>query len=347
MKGEIIMKKVKSILSAVLPIFMLPPLTANAIYTENYGSGRYSDYSKLEHCTLVPHNDSSNIYVNRTGTEFIVTDPLDDILIFNPAEGADLKDIKESISDLRSEEGMAYLVAPRTYTGKYSEIKYEIKAGINPETGITENDARAICSALKGKGLVSDLVLMSDRVTETHYYTPFLTSYHDINGARKAIEEYIAESGMPLNIAENYYDIAWQKDDAEFAGDDYNYPDYSNDKIFYVYPDTTFLDMSDHIELAECIAADTDLTPYLISPVTSSQDESDLIDIINSEAGDADCDGIVKMNDVVLILQTISNPDRFSLTPQGSFNGDIANTGEGITAADALEIQKLLLGISE
>ena len=49
------------------------------------------------------------------------------------------------------------------------------------------------------------------------------------------------------------------------------------------------------------------------------------------------------MNDAVLVMQTISNPDRFQLDDWGEFNADLYNTGDGITPMDALEIQNQLL----
>ena len=65
--------------------------------------------------------------------------------------------------------------------------------------------------------------------------------------------------------------------------------------------------------------------------------------------GDANCDGKINMADVVLVMQSISNPDRYGLngsevshiTSQGIINGDMDNNG--ITNNDALGIQKKLL----
>ena len=45
--------------------------------------------------------------------------------------------------------------------------------------------------------------------------------------------------------------------------------------------------------------------------------------------------------DAVAILQSIANKDKYALTPQGSFNADIAGNYDGVTANDALAIQKL------
>jgi beta-galactosidase len=68
--------------------------------------------------------------------------------------------------------------------------------------------------------------------------------------------------------------------------------------------------------------------------------------------GDANCDGEVDMSDVVLIMQSLANPNKFGLdgsdekhiTEQGQLNGDVDTSAKGITANDALRIQEFLLG---
>ena len=67
--------------------------------------------------------------------------------------------------------------------------------------------------------------------------------------------------------------------------------------------------------------------------------------------GDANCDGSVDMSDVVLIMQALSNPNKygvngtheFHITQQGVENGDVDTTVKGLTVSDALKIQKYLL----
>ena len=70
--------------------------------------------------------------------------------------------------------------------------------------------------------------------------------------------------------------------------------------------------------------------------------------------GDADCDGEVAMNDIVLIMQSLANPNRYGLTgtdehhitEQGQLNADVYENGKsGITNNDAMQIQKYLLGL--
>ena len=74
--------------------------------------------------------------------------------------------------------------------------------------------------------------------------------------------------------------------------------------------------------------------------------------------GDANCDGSVSLADAVSIMQSIANPNAFGLTgtneqhitAQGQANGDVAGGtngkgGDGITNADALQIQKFMLSL--
>lgn len=67
--------------------------------------------------------------------------------------------------------------------------------------------------------------------------------------------------------------------------------------------------------------------------------------------GDANCDKKVDMSDAVLIMQSLSNPDKYGIngsdpsriTAQGTSNADCCNPGDGVTNEDALAIQKLRL----
>lgn len=64
-------------------------------------------------------------------------------------------------------------------------------------------------------------------------------------------------------------------------------------------------------------------------------------------SGDVNCDGQVLLNDAVLILQYLGNPDQYQLTGDGLVNADVSNYGDGITNKDALAIQRYILGLIE
>ncbi len=69
--------------------------------------------------------------------------------------------------------------------------------------------------------------------------------------------------------------------------------------------------------------------------------------------GDANCNGEVRLNDAVLIMQAIGNPDVYgingssksAITEHGIKNGDVYNPGTGLTNQDALSVQKFLINL--
>ncbi len=61
--------------------------------------------------------------------------------------------------------------------------------------------------------------------------------------------------------------------------------------------------------------------------------------------GDANRDGKVSIADAAAIFQNLANGDKYKLTEQGLNNADCCNPGSGITAADAIAIQKLDAGL--
>lgn len=61
--------------------------------------------------------------------------------------------------------------------------------------------------------------------------------------------------------------------------------------------------------------------------------------------GDTNCDGVVTMADASAVYQALGNPDKYGLSEQGAANADCCNPGSGLTAADALAVQKLMANI--
>ncbi|MBD5160319.1 MAG: cellulase family glycosylhydrolase [Ruminococcus sp.] len=55
--------------------------------------------------------------------------------------------------------------------------------------------------------------------------------------------------------------------------------------------------------------------------------------------GDANEDKEVSLADAVLIMQSLANPESYSLTEQGKKNADVVGKGDGVTSNDALAIQ--------
>ena len=87
-------------------------------------------------------------------------------------------------------------------------------------------------------------------------------------------------------------------------------------------------------------AADASGDPKPTKPTTPSGSDDDKI-----LWGDANVDGKVEIADATLILQYLTNKDEYKLTDKGMKNADCANNGDGVTALDALAIQKMDAGI--
>lgn len=103
-----------------------------------------------------------------------------------------------------------------------------------------------------------------------------------------------------------------------------------------------------------CITLDElpDLKSY---PISDSGEDvpPEIPETKKTLAGDANCDGNVQLNDAILVMQTLGNPDQYGIsgtdenriTRQGEINSDVAGSNNGLTNLDALEIQKYLLGL--
>lgn len=59
--------------------------------------------------------------------------------------------------------------------------------------------------------------------------------------------------------------------------------------------------------------------------------------------GDANSDSDMNLADAIMIMQTLANPDKYTMTEQGRRNADLSGTGDGISSLDAQTIQKRLL----
>ena len=57
--------------------------------------------------------------------------------------------------------------------------------------------------------------------------------------------------------------------------------------------------------------------------------------------GDANCDKTVDISDAVLIMQYLSNPEKYTISSKGLENADCTDTGDGVTPIDALAVQMI------
>ncbi|MDE5584479.1 MAG: hypothetical protein K2J08_12345 [Ruminococcus sp.] len=102
---------------------------------------------------------------------------------------------------------------------------------------------------------------------------------------------------------------------------------------------------TDEFQFAKKVKEDTGF----IRSIRYHEDEVylNVTDVVNTLpevtlSGDADCNNKVSIDDVVLIMQSIANPDKYQMTIQGIVNADVFGDGDGVTISDAVEIQSMV-----
>ena len=91
----------------------------------------------------------------------------------------------------------------------------------------------------------------------------------------------------------------------------------------------------------------TTTTTTSTTTTSSNTTENDIL------YGDANCDGKVDISDAVMILQALSNKDKYGvtgsdpthITEQGMKNADCNKSRDGVTTSDALAVQKYVIGL--
>ena len=81
-----------------------------------------------------------------------------------------------------------------------------------------------------------------------------------------------------------------------------------------------------------------DLSSYGRFSIISSADTK-----VSDKKGDSNIDGDTDLADSVLVMQSLANPDNYSLTEQGAINADVYGNNDGVTGMDAVGIQYMLL----
>lgn len=108
--------------------------------------------------------------------------------------------------------------------------------------------------------------------------------------------------------------------------------------------------ITQHVELPEEMEGISYYKTYLQKlreakdkSITYDNNTRILLGLDEERSGDTNEDGEVSIADAVLIMQSLVNPDEYKITETGQYNGDVYNTGDGITAADASQIQVILV----
>lgn len=344
-------KKFMSVIAAAAVAVCGSPLCANALYTEMMSRQEHSDYIKVDYKS----DDKVDYYIyNGTQSKFIDPDnpyfrsaireeKLSDRIYFNIAEevpetpvtigdNETVGRINLLFKDFETENGDAVQAHVSTFNGNYKY--YAVPSNENKKGDVlrlTANDTRRIREILVNEAGAVDLVFSDDVNSPAKGnidLCEFMFTREYYIGKTKEEEAAIfAETKQQVKdfVAENGFDVT-----------------VSGESIIFVRP-------NEDISVAEMAEITGAIDTHFDSIVSYEMWQCDVsesfggIDLMNAVDGDSNCDEQMDMSDVVFIMQSLANPNKYQITKQGKFNADI--DGNGLTVGDAQAIQKLLLGL--
>ncbi|MBO5343776.1 MAG: hypothetical protein J6A57_04960 [Ruminococcus sp.] len=330
-------------LSAITAISAVSAMSANALY--NWGAeDEESLLKQFENCVKIEDFEWIQ-YKGNTGAGEPIAVYMDyneefsfvklyhmynmpDTVSFNIDKNIDISEIENLVASI--DENLAF----------------------SANTALAENDTLRVCMAQSNEITLETAKKVREALgdkAETFSYTNSLSRYSVISSdyltgytAKDITFEELTEK------LENY--VKNKKLDAELVS--FTFGDVTPDGAPVNCPQTMVipkekLTPAEHLELAKDIYDETGMQPCLYHVESMSNNgklsnELNLTDYLN---GDANCDKSATMADAAAILQAIGNPDKYALSDQGEFNADYAC--DGLTADDAIAIQKKLAGITE
>ena len=327
---------------------MITPMTTNAVFTAI--DGNPDDFAQLtegftevKDFHLFDSQDYDYLYVNETGTEFKgfkkITVP---DLFVEPADGVEKDTVAKALRDeIRKnyEKANVYLRLNDKYSSDTTKI-YRIEIlGVDKVTTVA--DAAGYVQFLKENDLIKSGKMITERYSLDTWqgmgincYEPNYYKYDDNNNLIRD------ENNIPKLFTDKK-DILTEYVSKELKGYSIETIETSDDMTYIRVTPPEGASLFEQLNVADKIYSETKFAPSYESPASNVKIDSNAIDVLNAVKGDANCDGKTTIADAVAILQSIGNKDKYALSAQGEFNGDIIGNYDGVTANDALEIQKM------
>lgn len=183
-------------------------------------------------------------------------------------------------------------------------------------------DFREITSSLKER---YDVTKAEARIDFHEFKNGYFYSGYDFGNLSEAEVQETNES-----FAENNFNVHVQKEKHRYSG-----------KEIYVTSEEDIINMTipERYEFATFMYRNYGEEVYGCDQGLLNMPQT--LDLLNL-SGDADCDDKVTINDAVLIMQSIANPDKYQLTEQGIVNADVFGDGDGVTISDATAIMEMV-----
>ena len=329
------------IASAMAATAMLAPMSANAFSIDgdndalSMATKGYTEVYDIDFFDWTFHfnekSDDYRVFVNEDGTHFRT---------FNRIDGA--HDVHITLADGVSKEDVENALYEK-YSENYEKVQFWL-----------ESYRR---EPVQSYYIMRNCTHSSITIQEAMEYLEFLKEQKLINSGKLLTNEYAGKDILSSSSRRGLMTYQIIDGEADLYGTlcDYveknlvGYKVETTDQIEerrwveLVSLDGKSLDeisLDEKLEISRNIYEATHLEPDLYwwqSGVTVGGEEG--IDVVNALKGDANCDGKVTVADSVAILQNIGNKDKYPITAQGKYNADITGNHDGLTAADAYELQ--------
>ena len=342
------MKKLISVFAAALTAAaMLTPMTSGAVFKVTpINDERFADLTEKGYTQIEPvhffdwglpsgKKSYDYMFVNETGTEFITFTEISLIKTYvELADGVEKKDVEDALSekfggDYKNKVQFYLSQAARDSRDFYLEV-------YGADRVLKKNEYINMLEFMKEQGFLKAGKLITNLYQEQEFYPDVSRDYIDQN--------YVAlYRSLDKNDTYKYYDKISEYAEKELEG--YTVEKIGPEEGGYTYcvkvtaPEE--LTVLERVQITEQIYQGTGRAPSYVSPAANKVVDGNEIDVVGAVKGDANCDGNATIADAVAILQSIGNHDKFPLSQQGEYNGDLVGDNDGITANDALEIQKI------
>lgn len=272
-------------------------------------------------------SDDYRVFINEDGTYFLTFNKIDDAhdIQVKLADGVSKEDVENALY----EEYKDNFEKVQFWLSMEPEGKYCLMRNCT-HSRITMQEAIEYLNFMKEHKLISDGKLITNKYNMRKLHSPYrrgLMTYTIVYGDA---DLYGAFCDYVEKELEGY--TVWMS----YTNDDYC-------MVELVPPNGQSLDdisLDEKLEITRNIYEATHLEPDIHWKQSGATvGGGDGIDVCNGLKGDANCDGKVTLADSVAILQNIANKDKYGLSAQGKFNGDVTGEYDGLTAADAYELQ--------
>ena len=346
-------KRIMSIIAAATVMTCVSPLCATAIYTERMTKQDHTDYMRVDYLSdekkdiyIYNGSDATKLYEKYPYVRSAIAEVNRHDRIYFNAVNDDTETKTDStvqttnkvtdelnllLKDFVTENGDGIRAHISFYDKEFGYYLEPVNNSKEDELlEITPNDARRIKEFLAQSNFATDVFYSTDVCSPANgsidfncYYLPDIRNKTKEEKAemntvlKQQIDELAAEKGYDISLSGDYEAIS-------------------------IVPnvDMSFEEM---FALSEQIC--TNIEGIHVSQMYQCTISESFggIDLMNAVDGDANCDSERDMSDVVLIMQSLANPNKYQLSAQGTFNADM--DGNGLTVGDAQALQKILLGL--